>query len=279
MAMPGGDGYAGFSKMFALQTADGVKWDNPGVPNPDVKRSEYVAAYMSFALGKLVLPLPKGPGPSGGGNICNGTPDGTPTDKPYTCSDANVDAIANAHCGVVANGKKTADLQALRSGNYANVPSGPCGATCPSECGCGAGGKCVAKWLATDAGGTDAGLSPPDAGVGGSTGAAGATGAAGSTGAAGATGAAGSTGAAGVTGTAGSPGTAGSTGGTSAAGAGGTISIMTNGGATGASAGSTGAGVVTNDPGCACATSGGRAPWLGGLVVVAAALAARRRRR
>jgi hypothetical protein len=38
-AMPNGDGYAGFSDMFALQSLDGVRWDNLGAPNPDVKRS------------------------------------------------------------------------------------------------------------------------------------------------------------------------------------------------------------------------------------------------
>ncbi|HEY4102942.1 MAG TPA: hypothetical protein VGM44_03590, partial [Polyangiaceae bacterium] len=34
-AMPNGDGYAGFSHMFSLQSGDGVKWDNLGVANPD----------------------------------------------------------------------------------------------------------------------------------------------------------------------------------------------------------------------------------------------------
>src|SRR5450432_67171 len=110
--MPAGDGYAGFSHMFAMQTADGIKWDNLGVPNPDVKRSEYVVAFMSLAAGQSVLKTLQGPGPNGGGNICNGTPDGTPTDKPYTCSDANVNAIATAHCAANANGKKAADMQA-----------------------------------------------------------------------------------------------------------------------------------------------------------------------
>ena len=129
MLMPGGDGYAGFSHMFAMVTADGMKWDSLGVPNPDVKRSEYVVAYMSLAAGQSVLKTLQGPGANGGGNICNNTPDGTAGDKPYTCSQANVDAIATAHCAAIANGKKTADMTALRGGNYANVPSGPCGAT------------------------------------------------------------------------------------------------------------------------------------------------------
>ena len=77
MLMPGGDGYAGFSHMFALQTADGVKWDGLGVLNPAAKRSEYVAAYMSLAAGQSVLKTLQGPGANGGGEICDGTPDGT----------------------------------------------------------------------------------------------------------------------------------------------------------------------------------------------------------
>jgi MYXO-CTERM domain-containing protein len=257
LAMPGGDGYAGFSKMFSLQVADGVKWDNLGVPNPDVKRSEYVAAYMSLALGSPALPLLQGPGANGGGKICNGTPDGTPSDKPYTCSEDHIDAIANAHCGVIANGKKTADLQALRSGNYANVPAGPCGATCPSECGCSATNHCVARWLSTDAA-PDGGVATPDAGgKAGATGSAGATG--GLAGGPGTTGNAGSTGSAGATGAAGTTGAA--------------------GGATGSSAGSTGAPGVAESPGCACAVgTGGGASALAGLLVAAALARARRRR-
>ncbi|HVU50651.1 MAG TPA: hypothetical protein VHL80_08175, partial [Polyangia bacterium] len=166
MLMPGGDGYAGFSHMFALVTGDGMKWDGLGVPNPDVKRSEYVVAYMSLAAGQSVLKTLQGPGANGGGNICNGTPDGTAGDKPYTCSQANVDAIATAHCAAIANGKKAADMQALRGGNYATVASGPCGASCPSECACDGQSHCVAPWLGAR----------PDAGASG-TGAAGATGA------------------------------------------------------------------------------------------------------
>src|SRR6185503_20779555 len=111
----------------------------------------------------------------------NNTPDGTASDKPYTCSSANVDAIATAHCAANANGKKTADLQALRSGNYMNVPAGPCGATSPGECACDGQNHCVAPWLgmkpATDAGVADAGGTGA-AGTGTSSGAAGTTGSA-----------------------------------------------------------------------------------------------------
>jgi hypothetical protein len=64
------DGYAAFSRMFALQSGDGVKWDSLGVPNPDVKRSEYVVGHMSLAAKQLVLKLLQGPGVNGGGNIC-----------------------------------------------------------------------------------------------------------------------------------------------------------------------------------------------------------------
>ncbi len=145
-AMPGGDGFAGFSHMFSLLGADGVKWDNLGVPNPDVKRSEYVTAYMSLAAGKSMLSTLQGPGLNGGGKICNNTPDGTQGDAPYTCSSAHVDAIATAHCSIAANNKPAADLTKLRGGN-SDVPSGPCGATCPSECACDANKHCVAAWL------------------------------------------------------------------------------------------------------------------------------------
>jgi hypothetical protein len=166
-AMPNGDGFAGFSHLFAMQSGDGVSWDALGVANPDVKRSEYVAAYMSLAAEQAVLTMLQGPGANGGGNICNGTPDGTVGDAPYTCSEAHIDAIANAHCSIAANGKPAMDLAALRSGNYTNVKSGPCASTCPSECACDTSNNCVAGWLVHGA---------PDAGSSGS-GANGATGA------------------------------------------------------------------------------------------------------
>jgi hypothetical protein len=167
-AMPKMDGYAGFSHLFALQSGDGVGWDNLGVGNPDVKRSEYVAAYMSLAAEQAVLPILQGPGPNGGGNICNGTPDRVAGDAPYTCSEAHIDAIANAHCAIVANGRPAAALSQLRSGNYSGIPSGPCGSSCPAECGCDANNHCVAGWLGArpDAGGGATPDAGPDAGGG-----------------------------------------------------------------------------------------------------------------
>jgi hypothetical protein len=293
--MPGGDGYAGFSHMFAMQTGDGVKWDSLGVPNPDVKRSEYVVAYMSLAAGQSVLKTLQGPGANGGGNICNNTPDGTAADKPYTCSAANVDAIATAHCSVAANGKKTADLQALRSGNYATVPAGPCGATCPGECACDGANHCVAAWLGkvapSDGGAPDSG----GTGAGGAIGAAGTTGSAGSgTGAAGTTGAAGSNGGTGAAGTNGGTGVAGTNGGTGAAGVnGGTGAAGTSSG-TGAAgtSGGTGAGGstaagghagggVASSSGCACSALGeGSIPsWFGLCAASALAVLTLRRNR
>jgi hypothetical protein len=169
-AMPNGDGFAGFSEMFAMHSADGVKWDGLGVRNPDVKRSEYVVAYMSLAARKSVLELLQGPGANGGGGICNGTPDGTAGDAPYTCSAANIAAIASAHCAVVANGKPSTDRAALRSGAYAMVRSGPCGSSCPVECACDDGQHCAAPWAGAAAGG---GGGRSAGGGGGSTGAGG----------------------------------------------------------------------------------------------------------
>lgn len=292
MLMPNGDGYAGFSHMFALQTADGVKWDNLGVPNPDVKRSEYVVAYMSLAAGQSVLKTLQGPGPNGGGNICNGTPDGTPTDKPYTCSQANVDAIATAHCAANANGKRAADMQALRGGNYANVPSAACGAGCPSECGCDAQNHCVAPWLGakvtTDAGAVDAPVTT-DAGsvkdAGGGTGAGGSSGGAGTTGS--------STGVAGGGG-AGSVGAAGEgTNGSSSGGSGGSggsgdaVGAAGSSGAAGVGSGAGGSGSVpimtgeSGGSGCACAIGAGNdsiGAWLASSVLVLGIAIARRRR-
>jgi hypothetical protein len=297
MLMPGGDGYAGFSHMFAMVTADGLKWDGLGVPNPDVKRSEYVVAYMSLAAGQSVLKTLQGPGASGGGNICNGTPDGTAGDAPYTCSQANVDAIATAHCAASANGKRAADMQALRGGNYANVPSGPCGATCPSECACDGQSHCVAPWLGTKAM-TDGGASAGTAGAagnadaGGGSGAAGAgggggnsgtgTGAGGSPGTgAGTAGATGGTGVAGTTG--GGTGVGGATGaGTGVGGAtGGGTGAAGAGGLVGGAAGRVGGGAATGTTGCACAFSTGDASihaWLGGTALALGILFARRRR-
>lgn len=175
-AMPNGDGFAGFSAMFALQSGDGVRWDNLGVANPDVKRSEYVVAYMSLAAHQNVLPLVQGPGANGGGGICNNTADGNADDKPYTCDAAHIETIATAHCAIAANGKPKADLTKLKVGDYANVPSGPCGMTCPAECGCDASQHCVAAWLGANGAAGSGGSGGAKAGVGGMGGRSGAGG-------------------------------------------------------------------------------------------------------
>jgi hypothetical protein len=260
--MPNGDGYAGFAHMFAMQSGDGVKWDNLGVPNPSVKRSEYVVAYMSLAVGQSVLKTLQGPGANGGGNICNNTPDGTPSDTPYTCSQANIDAIATAHCAIIANGKKAADLTTFRGGTYATIPSGPCGATCPAECACDNANHCVAPWLGNPPP-KDAGTDARDGGGAGGTAGAGGTGGTGGTaGSSGAGGVSGTGGASGTGGTAGSSGAGGTVVGTGgASGAGG---VSGTGGATGAggaggTGGATGAGGVTavgGSAGAGGATSG-----------------------
>jgi hypothetical protein len=160
--MPNGDGFAGFSNMFALISGDGVRWDRLGVPNPDVKRSEYVVAYMSLAARQSVLTTLQGPGANGGGEICNGVDDQA-GDEPYVCSQARIDQIATAHCSIAANSGPNQDLSRLRGGTYDSIPSGPCGATCPAECACDAVDHCVAPWLGTrNAGG--------EGGAGGDTG-------------------------------------------------------------------------------------------------------------
>ncbi len=169
-AMPNGDGFAGFSHMFSLQSGDGVKWDSLGVKNPDVKRSEYVAAYMSLALGKSALTLLQGPGTNGGGNICNNTPDGTPGDMPYTCNQQHIDQIATAHCSIAANNKPAADLTSLKAGKYDAIPSGPCGAACPSECACDDAQHCVAPWLGKPVGGGGTGSGGGGSGAGAANG-------------------------------------------------------------------------------------------------------------
>ena len=246
-AMPRGDGFAGFSHMFALQSADGVQWDRLGVANPDVKRSEYVAAYMSLAAGQNVLSLLQGPGQNGGGGICSGKPDGTQGDQPYTCSAGRINAIASAHCAVAANGKRMADLASLRAGNAATVPSGPCGSACPGECGCDTANHCVARWL-TAAGSSDAGPAEPDAGVSVDTGATGGTG-------------------------------AGGAGGRGAGGAGGSAGTTGGAGGAGTDAGPSGNGNASTASGCNCQVSDARGSSTSGALLIAGALATLWRRR
>jgi hypothetical protein len=274
-AMPKGDGFAGFSHMFAMQSGDGVQWDGLGVNNPDVKRSEYVAAYMSLAAGQNVLKLLQGPGANGGGGICNNTADGS-GDKPYTCDEGRVDAIATAHCAVAANGKRMADLTNLRKGNAASVPSGPCGSACPSECGCDGSQHCVARWLAAP-GSADAGTT----GSGGGAGTGGATGGGNTGGSGGGTGGSGDTGGSGGDTGGSSGGTGGSKGtGGSSSGSGGSSTGM--GGSTetdDASSGGPG-GHASATGGCNCHLAvGGTDRATGSVLLVAAALAAGRWRR
>jgi hypothetical protein len=294
--MPGGDGYAGFSHLFAMVTADGMNWDGLGVPNPDQKRSEYVAAYMSLAAGQSVLKTLQGPGANAGGNICNGTPDGVTGDAPYTCGEANIDAIATAHCAANANGKTAADMQALRGGDYAAVPSGPCGATCPSECGCDAQSHCVAPWLGLKAAADGGTSGPGTAGATGSADAGSVTGSAGagSTSSGGGGQPGGGTGAGGSSSTGGTDvaGSGASTGGgTGAAGSGASTgggtgvagSGASTGGGTGAAGSSSakGTGATASGTGCSCAlaTQGDTiGAWLGGCALGIGFAFARRRR-
>jgi hypothetical protein len=184
-----GNGYQGFGRIFSYVQGDGISWDNVATnrANPDQRRSEYVAAYLSLGGGGSVLPIMQTPSPGYAAArtfpVCAGKWDGVMGDPnpSYTCSEANIDAIATAHCSIAANGKPAADLKALQSGNFGAVPPGPCGATCPGECGCKSStNHCVAPWLAdmpVDAGAradasVDSGSAGggPDAGSGSSSG-------------------------------------------------------------------------------------------------------------
>jgi MYXO-CTERM domain-containing protein len=184
-----GDGYQGFSRIFSYVQGDALNWNNLALngANPDERRSEYVAAYLSLGAGQSVLPIMQTPSAGYSSTtswpVCDGAWDGVSGDPnpSYTCSEANIDAIATAHCAIAANGKPAADLASLQAGNYAAVKSGPCGATCPSECGCKtATNECVAPWLGDattkDAGGGaeggtgDGGGSGSGSGGGGSSG-------------------------------------------------------------------------------------------------------------
>ena len=152
--MPDMNGLAGFSKVFSLVTADKISLGDVG-SNPSQKLSEYVIAYMGLAVGKdggQVLKTVQGPSAHGGGNICNGTSDGQ-GDPTYMCSEADIDSIATAHCALAANGRPTSDSTAFGMGNFNGVTMGPCGASCPAECGCDTSSmNCVAPWLGTTSG-------------------------------------------------------------------------------------------------------------------------------
>jgi len=179
-------GFTGLSRVFGFVKHDGLSWDNLGVPNPDVKRTEYVMAYLSLGAGTPVTPIMQA------AHVGDGTPDGVAGDAPYTVSEGNIDAIATAHCAIAAAGSQGIDVTssraALTSGNYAGVTAaGTCGAGCPSECGCKATtNRCVAPWLSdtvADAGG--GGTPAASSSAAGSGGAGGNGGAAGSGGSAG----------------------------------------------------------------------------------------------
>jgi hypothetical protein len=173
-----GNGYEGFSRVFSYIQGDGVAWDGVATngANPDQHRSEYVAAYLSLATGQSVLSIMQTPASGYTSDktwpVCKGAWDGVSGDPnpSYTCSEADIDAIATAHCAIAANGKPAADLQALQSGNFAAIKSGHCGASCPSECGCKTStNECVAPWLA-DAPPNDAGAPTGHDGGGSSSG-------------------------------------------------------------------------------------------------------------
>jgi hypothetical protein len=262
-------GYDGLSRVFGWVESDKVSWDNLGVPNPDVKRTEYVMAYLSLGAGKPVTSIMKG------AHVGDGTDDGAKQgDKPYTVNDANIDAIATAHCAIVsakAQGTDTSsDEHALQSGDYANVKAaGACGQGCPAECGCKtATNKCVAPWLT--------GAVPSDAGTGGGSG--GSSGGTTGGGSGGTTGG----GSGGATGGGSGGATGGGSGGATGGGSGG-AGGGGNGGGNGAGGGGNGAGGGGTGA-SGCAVVGGddastQSLWLVGAAVVIGLGSARRRPR
>jgi hypothetical protein len=162
-------GFAGFSRVFGYVEGDGLSWDNLGVANPDVKRTEYVTAYLSLGAGSPVTSILQA------AHVGDGTPDGA-GDNGYTVTEANIDAVATAHCSIAAaaaqGADESADRDALRAGNFAGVTAkGKCGAGCPAECGClSTMNKCVAPWLADHATAPDLGVPNSGGGHDGGTG-------------------------------------------------------------------------------------------------------------
>jgi hypothetical protein len=164
-------GYDGLSRVFGMVRGDKVSWDGLGVENPDKKRTEYVIAYLSLGAGKPVTPILRA------AHVGDGTESGA-GDAGYKVSDANIDAVAAAHCAIAAAGAQgtdvTASLKALRSGNFAGVTvKGACGTGCPAECGCKtADNACTAPWMGDAPSGapdapTGGGASPKDGGSSG----------------------------------------------------------------------------------------------------------------
>jgi hypothetical protein len=256
--MPKMDGLAGFSHVFSMVKGDNMSWGNLG-NNPNKELSEYVVAYMALAVGQngnQVLQTVKGPSANMGGNICNGSQDsnGDPT---YMCSESDIDAIATAHCALAANGKPPADLSSYQSGNYGGVKMGPCGSTCPAECGCDMSTmNCVAPWIAGSTGSSSSSSGGASSGGSGGSSSSGTSGSTSSSGSAG-TGSSGSS-------SGSDAGVGGSSTGSSGAAAGGSSGFG------GGSAGGSGSG--GNNPGgnefgsgpassggCSCKTQGGGA--------------------
>src|ERR1700722_13228529 len=103
-----GNGYQGFSTVFRYVEGDGIQWNSVATngANPDERRSEYVAAYLSLGAGESVLPIMQHPSSgypsSATWPVCAGAWDGVSGDPnpSYVCSEANIDAIATAHCSL-----------------------------------------------------------------------------------------------------------------------------------------------------------------------------------
>ncbi len=155
-------GFDGLSRVFGYVEADKLSWDNLGVPNPDVKRTEYVIAYLSLGAGKPVTPIMKA------AHVGDGTPSGA-GDPGYDVNDDHIDAIANAHCAITAAEAQgvnvSKDRKSFQAGKYADVKvQGKCGTGCADECGCKSDvDLCVAAWNADPKGGGE-----PDSGGGSS---------------------------------------------------------------------------------------------------------------
>jgi hypothetical protein len=147
-----GVGYDGLSRVFDYVEGDGISWDRLGVPNPDVKRTEYVMAYLSLGAEKSVVPIMQA------AHVGDGTDSGA-GDAGYHVSQDHVDAIATAHCSIAAAKAQGMDvgssLDALKSGNYDAVTvKGACGTGCGTECACDKDANlCVAPWLGEAIGG------------------------------------------------------------------------------------------------------------------------------
>jgi hypothetical protein len=143
-------GFAAYAKTFELVRQDQLNWvtvaqDPNYTPdhNYSALLSEYVIAYLSLGFGAKADLTQTFVNAGVGKYDQNGI-------APYTVSSATVKAIGNAHCSIraAAGGhvNVSAELAALRAGNYANATAtGGSVATCPSEC-TWSQDQCVAKW-------------------------------------------------------------------------------------------------------------------------------------